>query len=73
VVATMWRIDDVAAADMATAFYRAQSAAGSDVALANAQRAMLRTPATSSPYFWASHQLIGDSRTWVDVPRANVQ
>lgn len=59
VVATLWRVDDPAAAAFAARFYRALE--GGDVveALAEAQRSMLSQPAYRAPYYWAGYQVSG--------------
>ncbi len=60
VVATLWRVEDAAAAEVAESFYRARG--GEDdpvVALAKAQRAMLANPRYEAPYYWASYEVLG--------------
>lgn len=46
VLATLWAVDDWATAALMEQFYPGESLAG-------AQRAMLRSPATAHPFFWA--------------------
>jgi CHAT domain-containing protein len=60
VIATLWPVEDEASATLMQRFYRAYRI-GSDPgpALAAAQRAMLSSPATANPYYWAGFQLTG--------------
>jgi CHAT domain-containing protein len=62
VVATLWRIDDGAAATFAGHFYEALRSSSAPEALATAQRTMLRDPRTLHPYLWAAYQTIGTHR-----------
>jgi CHAT domain-containing protein len=58
VVATLWRIDDVGAAEFAKRFYEARS--GDYVAaIATAQRQMINDARYGSPYYWAAYQVSG--------------
>lgn len=59
VVATLWRVDDHAAAAFAEHFYDALAHESPAEALATAQRRMKSDPAYSSPYYWAGYQLLG--------------
>jgi CHAT domain-containing protein len=59
VVATLWRIEDHGAAEFASAFYRELRGRSPSAALAAAQRAMLRSPLFSAPYYWAAYQIEG--------------
>jgi CHAT domain-containing protein len=59
VVATLWRINDQAAAQFAGRFYDALRSRGAADALAEAQRAMLRDPRFRDPYAWAAYDLSG--------------
>ncbi|HTI62510.1 MAG TPA: CHAT domain-containing protein [Gemmatimonadaceae bacterium] len=61
VVATLWRIDDRAAADLATRFY-ADLASSPAEALATAQRALLRDPKYAAPYYWAAYTVSGSGQ-----------
>lgn len=63
VVATLWSVEDRAAAELMTHFYE-RFTTGSDAvaALAAAQRAMLAAPATAHPFYWAGFVTIGGSR-----------
>jgi len=60
-VATLWRIDDRAAADLATRFY-AGLASSPVEALAAAQRALLRDPKYAAPYYWAAYTVSGSGQ-----------
>jgi len=63
VVATLWPVDDWATAALMERFY-----GGGDVAtepakaLAEAQRALLKTPATTHPFYWAGFVSTGGAR-----------
>jgi CHAT domain-containing protein/tetratricopeptide (TPR) repeat protein len=60
VVATLWPVQDRATADLMTRFYAAIKAGEQEPqALAEAQRAMLRNPATAQPFYWAGFTLSG--------------
>jgi len=62
VVATLWRVEDRATADLMSKFYQ-ELASGEPArsALAAAQREMLDDPATQSPFYWAGFVLVGES------------
>jgi len=62
VVATLWRVEDRATADLMNRFYQ-DLASGEPArsALAAAQREMLDDPATESPFYWAGFVLVGES------------
>jgi CHAT domain-containing protein len=62
VVATLWRIDDEAAATLAGRFYERARSVPAPEALALAQQAMLHDPSRSGPYFWASYEVTGGER-----------
>ena len=62
VVATLWRIDDEAAATLAGRFYERARSIPAPEALALAQQAMLRDPMHRGPYFWASYEVTGGER-----------
>jgi CHAT domain-containing protein len=62
VVATLWRIDDEAAATFADRFYRHMRAAPPAEALAAAQREMLHDGRRGAPYYWAAYQVAGAGR-----------
>ena len=62
VVATLWRVEDRATADLMGSFYQAlASGEHARSALAAAQRQMLLDPATASPFYWAGFVLVGQS------------
>lgn len=60
VIMTLWRIDDVGAAEFAADFYRSFRSMPVADALANAQRRMASDPRYASPYYWAGYTLSGD-------------
>ena len=60
VMATLWPVQDRATADLMTRFYTALAAGQPEAeALAEAQRATLRNPATAHPFFWAGFTMSG--------------
>ncbi len=70
VVATLWGVEDEAAATFARTFYERLAARGEAgpgrsgdlalaLALAEAQRTMLSDPAHRAPYYWAAYRLSG--------------
>ena len=61
VVATLWRIEDGAAAVFAERFYEGLRDNAAPEALAAAQRAMLRDPRYAAPYDWAAYTITGDA------------
>jgi CHAT domain-containing protein/tetratricopeptide (TPR) repeat protein len=62
VVATLWRVEDRATADLMGSFYQLlASGEQARSALAAAQRQMLQDPATASPFYWAGFVLVGQS------------
>ena len=63
VVATLWPVDDWATAALMERFYGAGDVAAEPAhALAEAQRALLATPATAHPFYWAGFVTIGGSQ-----------
>jgi CHAT domain-containing protein len=60
VVATLWRIDDEGAAELAQRFYRQLARREPAEALALAQRELLASARWGDPYYWASYLLSGD-------------
>ena len=62
VVATLWRVDDDAAAIFAEHFYDELRTLPPAPALAAAQRRMSREARYAAPYFWAGYQLLGDGQ-----------
>ncbi|HYL55484.1 MAG TPA: CHAT domain-containing tetratricopeptide repeat protein [Gemmatimonadales bacterium] len=60
VLATLWPVEDRTTAELMTRFYGALSAGQPEAeALAEAQRATLRNPATAHPFYWAGFTLSG--------------
>jgi CHAT domain-containing protein len=59
VVATLWRIEDDAAAALAERFYAGLQRTSAPEALAEAQRAMLRDPRFALPFDWAAYTVSG--------------
>ncbi|HUQ20663.1 MAG TPA: CHAT domain-containing protein [Gemmatimonadaceae bacterium] len=62
VVATVWRIDDAAAAYLAERFYKKLPDRSPADALADAQRDLIKSGRFSHPRFWAAYQASGDGR-----------
>jgi CHAT domain-containing protein len=63
VLATLWAVDDDATADLMERFYTRRAVHSNDMrALAEAQRAMLRNPASAHPFYWAGMVLVGEQR-----------
>ena len=62
VIATLWPVEDEAAAELTGAFYRELADAGPAEALARAQRGMLSRERHSAPFFWAGYQVAGLNR-----------
>jgi CHAT domain-containing protein len=60
VVATLWRIDDRGAAELATRFYRHLQDRAPAEALTLAQRDLLRSESFRRPYYWAGYRISGD-------------
>jgi CHAT domain-containing protein len=60
VIATLWPVEDRSTAQLMTQLHTRLRAGDSEsVALARAQRAMLRNPATAGPFYWAGFILVG--------------
>jgi CHAT domain-containing protein len=59
VIATLWPVEDEAAAELAQRFYQELKGAGPAVALARAQRWLLLQDRYSAPYKWAAYQVAG--------------
>jgi len=59
VVATLWRIDDAAAAELAERFYRGLARTPAPEALVEAQLSLLRSVKYRDPYYWAAYQVSG--------------
>ena len=63
VIATLWSVDDRSSAVLMERFYeRYALAAGPAESLAQAQRRLLREPATAHPFHWAGVVLVGRGR-----------
>ena len=62
VLATLWRIDDEAAAVFADRFYRHMRSATPGEALRRTQLEMIEESTFGAPYFWAAYQLSGAGR-----------
>lgn len=62
VVGTLWPVDDRAAREVMTQFYRglASGLLSKSEALRQAQLALLQNPVTSDPFYWAPFVLIGN-------------
>ena len=64
VVATLWRVEDRAAAELMTSFYAALfSGAPPAAALAKAKAALRANPRFRHPYYWSGYTLQGDWRS----------
>ena len=63
VVATLWRVEDRGAAELAARFYRHLSGRPAAEALAEVQRELLTDPRYRAPYYWAGYVLSGDGRS----------
>ncbi len=60
VIATLWRIEDDGAAEFARLFYSELAAgAAPALALARAQRSLMKTRRYGSPYYWATYRFSG--------------
>jgi CHAT domain-containing protein len=60
VIATLWAVEDRATAQLMERLHRQLRAGQSEAAaLAQAQRATLRNPATAGPFYWAGFVLVG--------------
>ncbi len=64
VLASLWRVQDRATAELMTQLYRALLTDGlpPPTALRQAQLTLLRDPKWSDPYYWAGFSLVGDWR-----------
>jgi CHAT domain-containing protein len=61
VIASLWKVDDEAAAALMTSFYQALKGGSSPAAaLGQAQRRLRRNPRFQDPYFWAAFFLEGE-------------
>ncbi|HEX9349167.1 MAG TPA: CHAT domain-containing tetratricopeptide repeat protein [Gemmatimonadales bacterium] len=63
VVATLWPVDDWATAALMERFYGGGDVAADPArALAEAQRALIATPATAHPFYWAGFVAVGGAQ-----------
>ncbi|MCG8463069.1 MAG: CHAT domain-containing protein [Holophagales bacterium] len=61
VLASSWKVEDRATADLMFRFYRnLRAGSRKDAALRSAQLGLLRSSEHAAPYYWASFQLYGD-------------
>jgi len=62
VVATLWPVDDWATAALMERFYTTYQPGGdAGATIADAQRELLRVPATAHPFYWAGFVVVGGS------------
>ncbi len=69
VISTLWSVDDVASAELMTAFYR-RLKAGAPVAeaLRGAQLSLLAQERFAAPFYWAGYTLAGDPQArWIET------
>jgi CHAT domain-containing protein/Tfp pilus assembly protein PilF len=59
IVASLWKVSDVATRDFMVTFHRALPSEGRAGALQQAELALLQAPATTHPYYWAPFLLLG--------------
>jgi CHAT domain-containing protein/Tfp pilus assembly protein PilF len=59
IVASLWKVSDVATRDFMVAFHRALPSEGRVGAVQQAEITLLRVPATMHPYYWAPFLLLG--------------
>jgi CHAT domain-containing protein len=59
VIASLWKVDDRSTTPMMRSIYRQIESNGASEALALAQRAMIRNPRYSDPYYWAAFVYFG--------------
>ena len=71
VIASLWKVDDRATAELMKHFYRAMFDEGlpPSAALRKAKEAMWRQPRWRAPYFWAAFVLQGEYRDQIVVKR----
>jgi CHAT domain-containing protein len=62
VIASLWKVDDDATAELMTEFYRQllERNLSPAAALRQAQITQLQKKSRQSPFYWASFQLMGD-------------
>ena len=59
IVASLWKVSDVATRDFMVAFHRALPPAGRVGAVQEAELVLLQAPITAHPYYWAPFMLLG--------------
>jgi CHAT domain-containing protein len=59
IVASLWKVNDLAARDFMVAFHRGLQTADRATALRQAQMTLLQNPQTAHPYYWAPFVLFG--------------
>jgi CHAT domain-containing protein/Tfp pilus assembly protein PilF len=59
IVASLWKVSDVATRDFMVAFHRALPSEGRVGAIQQAEMALVKVPATMHPYYWAPFLLLG--------------
>ena len=63
VVASLWRVEDLATAQLMQSFYRELDQGAPIVdALANAQRTLIKEAKAKDPFYWAGFSLVGEAR-----------
>lgn len=72
VVATLWRVDDRGASEVAARFYRHLAGAPAAEALAAAQRELLADPQWSAPYYWAGYVASGGGGVGAHAQKSTV-
>jgi len=72
-VMSLWKVDDAATRDLMIAYYTSLEGGGERAgAMRDVQRALLASPATSHPFYWASFIVSGDPSAFsgkLTVPR----
>ncbi|HEX7333910.1 MAG TPA: CHAT domain-containing tetratricopeptide repeat protein [Pyrinomonadaceae bacterium] len=73
VVASLWKVDDEATAELMKRFYKNMLEEGMTpaTALREAQNSFRQHPSWSAPYYWAGFTLQGDSRQVLAVRQSN--
>jgi CHAT domain-containing protein/Tfp pilus assembly protein PilF len=67
VIASLWKVDDHSTMLVMGSVYRGIKHEGASKALADAQRAMIRSPYYASPYYWAPFVLVGRNLTGASI------
>lgn len=73
VIASLWKVDDRATAELMKYFYQGMFAEGLTpaAALRKAKESMWRQPRWRAPFFWAAFVLQGEYKNSIPVPRTN--